>query len=208
MKKSLNNPHLPPSLLEHAVIQNWKNGETIHMWTSESGIFYVLYGTVYIIQLLENGGRSILHVVEKDRFFFENRYFHPHTRISAAYAVSDTQTAYFTPEKIEFLLNTSLEFCKILIYNMALKNLNSGKNILNSRNSNPEIMVLNALYDLLLQKKDSNSNSLRITQATLAEYVGRHPVTTNKILKLLERKGLITLGRGVITMNLTHDHNA
>ncbi len=198
----MSNPPLPLSLLEHAVVQNWKNGDAIHMWTPESGIFYVLHGTVHVVRLLENGGRSILHAVGRDNFFFENRYFHPHSRTSVAYAASDTQTAYFPPEKVEFLLNTSLEFCRILIYNMARKNLNSGKNIVDNRHSNPEFMLLSALYDLSREKEDSSTHTLHITQANLAEYVGRHPVTTNKILKLLEQKGFITLGRGVITLNM------
>ena len=198
----MSNPPLPLSLLEHAVVQDWKNGDAIHMWTPESGIFYVLHGTVHVVRLLENGGRSILHAVGRDNFFFENRYFHPHSRTSVAYAASDTQTAYFPPEKVEFLLNTSLEFCRILIYNMARKNLNSGKNIVDNRHSNPEFMLLSALYDLSREKEDSSSRTLHITQANLAEYVGRHPVTTNKILKLLEQKGFITLGRGVITLNM------
>ena len=198
----MSNPPLPLSLLEHAVVQDWKNGDAIHMWTPESGIFYVLHGTVHVVRLLENGGRSILHAVGRDNFFFENRYFHPHSRTSVAYAASDTQTAYFPPEKVEFLLNTSLEFCRILIYNMARKNLNSGKNIVDNRHSNPEFMLLSALYDLSREKEDSSTHTLHITQANLAEYVGRHPVTTNKILKLLEQKGFITLGRGVITLNM------
>ena len=198
----MNNPSLPLSLLEHAVVQDWKNGDAIHMWTPESGIFYVLHGTVHVVRLLENGGRSILHALGKNNFFFENRYFHPHTRTSVAYAASDTQTAYFTPKKVEFLLNSSLEFCRILIYNMSLKNLNSGKNIVDNRHSNPEFMLLSALYDLNRQKEDRRSRSLRITQASLAEYVGKHPVTTNNILKLLEQKGFVTLGRGIITLNM------
>lgn len=198
----MSNPPLPLSLLEHAVVQNWKNGDAIHMWTPESGIFYVLHGTVHVVRLLENGGRSILHAVGRDNFFFENRYFHPHSRTSVAYAASDTQTAYFPPEKVEFLLNSSLEFCRILICNMSRKNLNSGKNIVDNRHSKPGFMLLSALYDLSREKEDSSTHTLHITQANLAEYVGRHPVTTNKILKLLEQKGFITLGRGVITLNM------
>ena len=188
--------------LEHAVVRSWKSGALIHMWTPASGIFYVLSGTVHVVRLLESGERSILHVVGKDNFFFENRYFHPHPRTSVAYAAADTQTAYLSPEKVEFLLGTSLAFCHALIDDMSRKNLNSGKNIVDACRRDPEFRLLSALYGLSCRKGDAPVRRLRITQSCLAEYVGKHPVTINKILRKLEEQGFLHLGRGSITLEV------
>lgn len=188
--------------LDYAVVSNWREGEVIHMWTPDSGIFYVLDGTVHVIRLLESGARSILHVVGRDNFFFENRYFHPHARISVAYAASDTRTAYLSPQNVELLMGQSLEFCRMLIDNMSMKNLNCGKNIVDARHREPDFQLLSALYGLSCQGEGRPSRTLIMTQASLAEYVGKHPVTTNKILKKLEREGFIRIGRCSIELDV------
>ena len=188
--------------LDHAVVRRWKSGALIHMWSPDSGIFYVLSGRVHVIRLLENGSRNILHVVGKGNFFFENRYFHPHPRASVAYAAADTQTAYLPPEVVETLLGSSLEFCRALIDDMSRKNMNSGSNIVDACRRDPEFRLLSALYGLSCREGDSPLRTLHITQACLAEYVGKHPVTTNKILRKLEEQGFLKLGRGAITLEL------
>lgn len=189
-------------LLEHSVIQRFDAGSLIRIWTPDTGIYYILEGNVHIIRLLKNGSRSIIHILGRDMLFFENRYFHHGTRTTAAYAVSPTKTAYLSPKNVEYLLATSLDFCHILIRNMSKKGLNSGKNSVDSCHLCAETRMLAVLYELACAQDGCRSSSVRITQATLADIVGKHPVNTNITLKRLEQAGFVRLKRGAIELDL------
>lgn len=189
-------------LHENGIIRFWNSGDIIHMYTPGTGIFYVLSGRVYIIRLLENGTRSILHVADKGKFFFENRYFVSHVRTSMAYAVTQTVTAYFPPEKVEWLIDNSPQFCRAMFQNMAMKNLNMAGAVVETCHFTAEHRLLNALYALSYQAENHQSSVLHMTQSELAEYVGKHPVTVNKTLKILEAKGFIKIRRGNIILEL------
>lgn len=190
-------------ILEKAVLQNWNSGDLIHIWTPDTGIYYILEGNVHIIRLLQNGSRSILHILGRDMLFFENRYFHRGTRTTAAYAVSSpTKTAYLAPQSVEHLLATSLDFCHLLIRNMSKKGLNSGKNSVDNSHLCAEARMLAVLHELACAQDGPPSSVLHITQATLADIVGKHPVNTNIILKRLEQAGFVRLKRGAIELDL------
>lgn len=189
-------------ILENAVLQNWNAGDLIRIWTPDTGIYYILEGNVHIIRLLKNGSRSILHILGRDMLFFENRYFHRGTRTTAAYAVSPTKTAYLPPQSVEHLLATSLDFCHLLIRNMSKKGMNSGKNRVDNCHLCAETRMLAVLHELACAQDGGRVSSVHITQATLADIVGKHPVNTNIILKRLEQAGFVRLKRGAIELDL------
>ena len=188
--------------LKQSTIQNWKTGSLIRIWTPDTGIYYVLEGSVYIVRLLKNGTRSILHVLGKNNLFFENRYFHHHTRTTAIYAAAPTRTAYLPPETVDRLFASSLDFCHLLIRSMSEKTLRSGKHSVDSNRLCPETRMLAVLYELACGQEGGRTSCVRITQATLADFVGKHPVNTNITLKRLEEAGFLRLKRGAIELDL------
>lgn len=196
------------AFLDYAVVQIWNPGDMIHIWTPDTGIYYILRGTVHIVRLFENGSRSILHILDHDNFFFENRYFNHGTRTTSAYAATSVKTAYLSPENVEFLLSTSLGFCHTLIRTMSRKNFSLGKAIADNSHTCATMRMLTVLYELSCEQDGSHSSIIRITQATLADFIGKHPVNTNIILKRLEQAGFIRLKRGSIELNLESIENA
>lgn len=188
--------------LDQATIQDWKTGSLIRIWTPDTGIYYILEGSVHINRLLKNGSRSIIHVLGKNSLFFENRYFHHHTRTTAVYAAAPTRTAYLAPDVVDRLYATSLEFCHLLIRSMSEKTLRNGKHRVDSNRLCAETRMLAVLHELASAQEGGPASCVHITQVTLADFVGIHPVTANITLKRLEEAGFLRLGRATIELDL------
>ncbi len=190
------------SFFKYARIENWESGELICYWTPDTGIYYIISGIIHITRILPSGSHRIIHILGKDNFFFENRYFYAATRATAAYVATAAQTACFSAANVEELLSSSPNFCRALIMNMARKNLTIGEKLVNSAHICAETHMLSILYDLARIQNDIPVNTIRITQAKLSDIVGKHPVNVNIILKKLECAGYIKLRRGAIELKL------
>lgn len=187
--------------LAHSAVQDWQSGDMIRIWTPDTGIYYILDGTVHIMRVFPDGSHSLLHILEKDASFFETRYFHHGTRTTVAYAASRARTAYLSPENVQRLLATSLEFCHFLLRNMSWKNFSIGRSLAGKDRKSTGLRLLAVLHELSCGQ-DGRSPVVRITQATLADFVGKHPVTTHISLKRLERAGFVRLKRGAVELDL------
>ena len=187
---------LDETCLRHARLETWKNGQSICEHALQPpGIWYVLEGQVKLVRLLTGGERKVLHLVSENHFFFEALFFQHEARVMTAVAVAPCRTAFFSRENVRLLVDENFSFRWALLSSLASKALFCGGECVDSLYSPTDERIHAVLRDLSFFFFISKP-VLKLNQTMLAEHVGLHPVTVNRALKRLEKRGLIRIGRG------------
>ena len=194
---------MPKSCLEAAVVQTWKNRETIGYSRKESpGLFFVLEGVVKQMYQLETGVRRLLYTTHPGYFLYEVHFFCVKDRDSFAVADGQVKTAFFSREAVYKLVDTAPDFCKLLIRSSVDKLLQSSTNQVDAGFTNTSLRLLHVLRRMGAQNGNEveGGREIAYTQEELAEIMGVHRVTINRVLNKLARDGDIIVKRNRLTV--------
>lgn len=201
-------PHLLKPLssqcLERAKLERWSAGQVIYRPDQPlTGIYYVQQGEVHLTRLLEQGFRKTLHVVHEGHFFFEGLYFWPEPRVITVHAHTPARTAFFSQGTVSALLEESPSFRLALFQSLAAKAINAGFEVVEMAYSDAHSRMGHVLRQLAFRQGTvvGESMHISISQAELAERMGLHPVSVNRILRRMEHEGRITTGRQRIVVH-------
>lgn len=189
---------LPESCLAHAKMCMWECGNTIVQYDdSVDGIYYVVCGEVHLNRLLEQGFRKTLHVVQAGHFFLEGLYFWPEQRAITAHAHTACHTAFFARNTVTKLVEQNQDFRVALFQSLAAKAINVGYEVVEMAYSDARSRMEQLLRELAQKQGDEQTHSIEIpiSQTELAERLGLHPVSVNRVLRKLESEELVTTGR-------------
>lgn len=195
---------LSPLCLERAKLETWGAGQIIYRPDQAlSGIYYVVKGEVHLTRLLEQGFRKTLHVVHEGHFFFEGLYFWPEPRVLTVHAHTPARTAFFSSDTVSALLDDNASFRLTLFQSLAAKAINAGFEVVEMAYSDAHSRMGHVLRQLAFRRGTSIGESVHITisQTELAERMGLHPVSVNRILRKMEHAGYITTGRQRIVIH-------
>lgn len=206
MKKELHNLYyvteqehfLSETTLANGHRIRWNSGEIV---LPNDGIFYISSGTVRIASILENGQRKTLMLAGRGHFLHEVAFFHKKAGDTEISALGSVLCHFFSANVISRLLSDDTDFRNAILFSMAAKLSTQTIDLLLTDYSG----ALRLFY--LLRAMANHSSmfftiplDIPITQSELADCLGMHRVSVNRLLKDLERHRLIRCSRGKITL--------
>ena len=206
MRKELHNLYYvtkPERFLSAATIGRsyqikWSSGEVI---LPRNGIFYINSGMVRIAGILEDGQRKTLMLAGKGHFLHEVAFFHKKAGDTEIIALGTVSCNFFPADLVQCLLAEDADFREAILFSMASKLSTHMVDLLMSEVSG-EVRLF-----YLLKAIAEHSNipfaiplDLSITQSEIADCLGFHRVSVNRLLKALEKRGLIRCMRKKIIL--------
>lgn len=190
----IKNISLPQDCADLAKTVYFKKGQIIsQMGAVPEFLYYIRSGTVRVVQLSEEAERLVLLVISKNHFVCETRFLAELPLSFQLESFTDTTLAAFSRPVVNSLICSCSDFRKALFGSIALKMRTFGNSLLeNAYESNTSRLLS------FLQTAATNNNgvySVEISQQELAEHLGIHRITVNRILHKLESQGDITINR-------------
>lgn len=183
-----------PECADLAETIHFKKGQTIfQMGTVPEFLYYVKSGTVRVVNLSEEAERLVSLVISKNQFVCEVRFLAELPLSFQVESLTDTTLAAFSRPMVNSLICSCSDFRKALFGSIALKMRTFGSSLLEKAYESNSSRVLG-----FLQTAAANNNgvySVEISQQELAEHLGIHRVTVNRILRKLESQGNIAINR-------------
>lgn len=206
MKKELHNlycatkPDLflaEPTLARGWRIQ-WNNGEVIF---PRDGICYIYSGTVRIACIMDDGQRKTLMLAGKGHFLHEINFFHKKSGDTEITALGPVVCYFFPADVVWRLLAEDTDFRNAVLFSMAAKMSTQTIDLLLT--VQPGELRMFYLLGAIAEHSGLECTvpvDLQITQNELADCLGFHRTSVNRLLKELENRGLIRCLRGRITL--------
>ena len=206
MQKELHNLYYatkPELFLSAATLGNgyqikWSSRELI---LPRNGIFYICSGIVRIASILEDGQRKTLMLAGKGHFVHEITFFHKKAGDTEIVTLGPVVCQFFPAEVVQRLLAEDADFRNAILFSMASKLSTHMVDLLLTGVSGD----LRLFYLLGAIAEHSSMPctvplDLYITQSELADCLCLHRISVNRLLKILEKRGLIRCARGKITL--------
>ena len=190
----IKNISLPQDCADLAKTVYFKKGQIIsQMGAVPEFLYYIRSGTVRVVQLSEEAERLVLLVISKNHFVCETHFLAELPLSFQLESFTDTTLAAFSRPVVNSLICSCSGFRRALFGSIALKMRTFGNSLLeNAYESNTSRLLS------FLQTAATNNNgvySVEISQQELAEHLGIHRITVNRILHKLESQGDITINR-------------
>jgi len=193
---------LPPKIIEHlgsyVTKRTLEHGASIfNKGDAGSGLFCILAGSVKI-SIPSNDGRGIvLSIAREGEFFGDMALLDGRPRSADAEAMSECELAVI--ERRDFLpfLRGQPEVMLKLIELLCLRLRRTNEQVQNVALMNSPIRLAKTLLRLAAETKDCK---IKITQSELGDMIGRTREITNKCLREWEKKELVLLKRGSVTV--------
>ncbi|WWU66676.1 Crp/Fnr family transcriptional regulator (plasmid) [Clostridium baratii] len=159
------------------------------------GLIFVLDGTIDIYTINYDGKESYLYSLHQGDYCHKSIYCHIKNKELdiIGYCIEETNVAILPNGLIkEFLLSTPY-FLSCIYQDSYLKLIN----MIQEKN---DILTLSIEDRIIKYLKNSNSNVIYITHSQLASYINTSREVVSRNLKKLEKKGIIKIGIGKITL--------
>ena len=168
----------------------------LHSGAPVQGWYAVLSGLVKLQSQSDQGRLSVFLGVQAGDWFGEGSALKSEPRRYDVVALRDTQLLCLPRDEFDALRGTSLPFSQFLVAHLNLRLGQAMAIIEAGRIRSPEQRV--ALY--LGQLFWPGQRRLNLSQEELGHLIGLSRQTVNKVLKTLERRGLVSLEFGRITI--------
>lgn len=201
--------NIPPDTIEHLIgltkRKSYSNNQLVFAKGDEAdGMMIVRSGNVKIVNYAESGKEIIFRILNLGEVFGEIALIDGGTRTAEARAVGNTELLYLERSAFLPILETdsslSLGLMKILCERLRI----TTEQLEDFTFLDLRLRLVKCLIHLAEQHLDSsyNGQNIRIvtSQNILAAMMGSTREAVNKRLRELEEEGLISLGRGCITI--------
>ena len=206
MQKELHNLYYvttPKLFLSAATLGNgyqirWNPRELI---LPRDGIFYICSGMVRIASLLEDGQRKTLMLAGKGHFLQEVAFFHKKAGDTEIVAFGPVICQFFPADVVQRLLAEDADFRNAILFSMASKlSTHMIDLLLTGLPGELRLFYLLGAIAEHVSMPYTVPLDLYITQSELADCLGLHRISVNRLIKILEKRGLIQCSRGKITL--------
>jgi CRP-like cAMP-binding protein len=165
-----------------------------------TGLLGVLAGSVRISVASADGRDIVLTIIQKGEIFGEIALLDGHPRTADATAVSDCELATIERrEFVQFLRNqpeVMLKFVEILCARLR----RTSEQVQDVTFLNLPTRLAKALLRMIADDSSSQRRKVAITQREISQIIGRSRESTNKQLRVWQKRGWIRLERGGVTV--------
>ncbi|QFG53351.1 Crp/Fnr family transcriptional regulator [Chryseobacterium sp.] len=195
-----NSPELISKLTQYGAVRHYKAGEMILDENSHiRAIPIVISGTLKVMRTEEDGREILLYYIKAGESCIMSFLggLHDETSKVRAEVEEDAEILFLPVEKVSLFIREYPEWLDYIfrLYHKRFEELLEIVNAIAFRK------VDERLLDLLQKKKlVSGSNTLQVTHEQLANELGTARVVVSRLLKQLEERGQLQLGRNRITL--------
>lgn len=195
-----NSPELISKLTQYGVVRHYKAGEMILDENSHiRAIPIVISGTLKVMRTEEDGREILLYYIKAGESCIMSFLggLHDETSKVRAEVEEDAEILFLPVDKVSLFIREYPEWLDYIfrLYHKRFEELLEIVNAIAFRK------VDERLLDLLQKKKQvSGSNTLQVTHEQLANELGTARVVVSRLLKQLEERGQLQLGRNRITL--------
>ncbi len=195
-----NSPELISKLTQYGVVRHYKAGEMILDENSHiRAIPIVISGTLKVMRTEEDGREILLYYIKAGESCIMSFLggLHEETSKVRAEVEEDAEILFLPVDKVSLFIREYPEWLDYIfrLYHKRFEELLEIVNAIAFRK------VDERLLDLLQKKKlVSGSNTLQVTHEQLANELGTARVVVSRLLKQLEERGQLQLGRNKITL--------
>ena len=195
-----NSPELISKLTQYGVVRHYKAGEMILDENSHiRAIPIVISGTLKVMRTEEDGREILLYYIKAGESCIMSFLggLHDETSKVRAEVEEDAEILFLPVDKVSLFIHEYPEWLDYIfrLYHKRFEELLEIVNAIAFRK------VDERLLDLLQKKKlVSGSNTLQVTHEQLANELGTARVVVSRLLKQLEERGQLQLGRNKITL--------
>lgn len=163
------------------------------------GLYYLTAGKVRIVRLSDDAERRVSCYISAGNFVYETRFLAQLPLSIQAEAVCPTTVIFFDRPTSMHLLRTHEDFIAHIFTSIADKMNALGLELVESAYTQSTQRILHTLR--YLAQQENALTLVHIRQDELAELLGLHRVTVNRVLRRLEALGKITVGRQRIILH-------
>ncbi len=195
-----NSPELISELTQYGVVRRYGAGEMILDENSHiRAIPIVISGTLKVMRTEEDGREILLYYIKAGESCIMSFLggLHDETSKVRAEVEEDAEILFLPVDKVSLFIREYPEWLDYIfrLYHKRFEELLEIVNAIAFRK------VDERLLDLLQKKKQvSGSNTLQVTHEQLANELGTARVVVSRLLKKLEERGQLQLGRNKITL--------
>jgi CRP/FNR family transcriptional regulator len=189
-----------------AVPRHWDRGEVIFREGDVGDTCYVLRSGAIVLTREHQDGRTVaLAELRAGMLFGELAMFRGETRSATAEVVEPASAVALLSGDMQRLIRRSPELALKLLASLAERVSRTNERLLQQSFQTVAGRVASALLSQTVSRQaDGASDSdvlIRSTQAEIAQLAGTSRESCSRFLATLERAGIVTLGRGKVTVH-------
>lgn len=199
---SIYSPGIPlsPQCLALGKVVHFKKKQVIfEMGTVPEKLYYILSGTVRVVSFSEDSERLVVFTVPEKAFVCDVRFLAELPLSFQVESLTDITMIAFSRETVVQLLGSDATFRQSLFLGIAKKMRKFGSDMLRTAYNDTQTRLLDLLNAAATRK--NGISTVTMSQQELAEHLGVHRVTVNRILRKLQSQGRLTVEREHITLH-------
>ena len=189
-----------------AVPRSWEQGEVIFREGDDGDTCYVLKSGAVILTREHQDGRMVaLAEVRAGGMFGEMAMFRDEARSATAECLEDTSAVALLARDVQRLIRQNPDIALKLLHALADRVGRTTERLLQQSFQTVAGRVSSALYAQVVARQAEGAPErdvlVRATQAEIAQLAGTSRESASRFLATLEREGVVSLGRGKVTVN-------
>ena len=189
-----------------AVPRSWEQGEVIFREGDDGDTCYVLKSGAVILTREHQDGRMVaLAEVRAGGMFGEMAMFRDEARSATAECLEDTSAVALLARDVQRLIRQNPDIALKLLHALADRVGRTTERLLQQSFQTVAGRVASALYAQVVARQAEGAPErdvlVRATQAEIAQLAGTSRESASRFLATLEREGVVSLGRGKVTVN-------
>jgi CRP/FNR family transcriptional regulator, cyclic AMP receptor protein len=189
-----------------AVPRSWKQGEVIFREGDDGDTCYLLRSGAVILTREHQDGRMVaLAEVRAGGMFGEMAMFRDEARSATAECVEDTSAVALLARDVQRLIRQNPDIALKLLHALADRVGRTNERLLQQSFQTVAGRVASALFAQVVARQGEGAPDrdvlVRATQAEIAQLAGTSRESASRFLATLEREGVVSLGRGKVTVH-------
>jgi CRP/FNR family cyclic AMP-dependent transcriptional regulator len=199
-------PREVQAIAQVAVPRNWDRGEMIFREGDEGDTCYLLRSGAVVLTREHQDGRMVaLAELRAGALFGELAMFRGETRSATAEAVEPTSAVALLAGDVQRCMRRNPELALKLLAGLAERVSRTNERLLQQSFQTVAGRVASALLAQTVSRQAEGAPEedvlIRATQAEIAHLAGTSRESASRFLATLERAGVVTLGRGKVTVH-------
>ncbi len=195
---------LPKTCLSAGERIHFKRKEVIfQMGEVPQKLYYIVSGKVRVVALSECAVRRILFYISQENFVGDVRFLAELPLSFQVESMTDIVMISFTRATVVDFLGSNAEFRRCLFLGIAQKMKRFGSEMVTTAYDDTRSRLMHTLCNLAVEK--NGQLTVTMSQQELAEYMGVHRVTVNRILGRWQALHKVTVDREKIILHDTND---
>jgi CRP/FNR family transcriptional regulator, cyclic AMP receptor protein len=199
-------PREVQAIAQVAVPRNWDRGQVIFREGDEGDTCYLLRSGAVVLTREHQDGRMVaLAELRAGALFGELAMFRGETRSATAEAVEPTSAVALLSGDVQRCMRRNPELALKLLAGLAERVSRTNERLLQQSFQTVAGRVASALLAQTVSRQAEGAPEedvlIRATQAEIAHLAGTSRESASRFLATLERAGVVTLGRGKVTVH-------